>query len=502
MHVAISPTDIWTTATNPFGNGYYQGDVDASLEAASACPGVYAKGAYPGQLQREKEARLGKCIRQISNNCKEMLKRKMEEIELYNSTINQPNSHNTFRRHKCFNCKQRGHIIKTCPMMKQKEEIEKIGNRSETAKANNKGLMASKPSVSIKYPESIHLETKCMLKGTDQGHWDNIWYVSNNTNVHLCSKLSLFCNIKEKFAANKLDDQMKILFTYGLGEVVINNGDEGYLIPGVSYAPEVTLNILSLELLERQGFEIIYEHNTCRLVYMFKDPKGQNFNEDRLRVMHNKYLEEYFETLDSSAQQNNSFGLVSMQDDVIEIKGTLYSTKETIFNEYVAFLNLVKQDEIISQQWDTFRESVYFGKEFGTIGEILGLSKQDEEEVKNCYIQYLDIFTSYYKTVKVPNQDQRSNLDIPARTLEVGKRYTCPTSHQCDFGESSAPNLEVANTKGKEKIEHFGVILEEEDHDRRQFHPTQPNKGPTLNNGIKIKEEETSSTSSEDLVIV
>ncbi|KAI8567248.1 hypothetical protein RHMOL_Rhmol02G0106300 [Rhododendron molle] len=36
------------TATNPFGNGYYQGTADAPLEAASACPGVYAKGAFPG----------------------------------------------------------------------------------------------------------------------------------------------------------------------------------------------------------------------------------------------------------------------------------------------------------------------------------------------------------------------------------------------------------------------------------------------------------------------
>ncbi|KAK9073001.1 hypothetical protein SSX86_007323 [Deinandra increscens subsp. villosa] len=35
-------------ATNPFGNGYYQGDASAPLEAASACPGVYGKGAYPG----------------------------------------------------------------------------------------------------------------------------------------------------------------------------------------------------------------------------------------------------------------------------------------------------------------------------------------------------------------------------------------------------------------------------------------------------------------------
>ena len=36
------------TATNPFGNGYFQGAKEAPLEAASACTGVYAKGAYPG----------------------------------------------------------------------------------------------------------------------------------------------------------------------------------------------------------------------------------------------------------------------------------------------------------------------------------------------------------------------------------------------------------------------------------------------------------------------
>jgi hypothetical protein len=36
------------TATNPFGNGYYQGPKEAPLEAASACTGIYGKGAYPG----------------------------------------------------------------------------------------------------------------------------------------------------------------------------------------------------------------------------------------------------------------------------------------------------------------------------------------------------------------------------------------------------------------------------------------------------------------------
>lgn len=196
--------------------------------------------------------------------------------------------------------------------------------------------------MNFKYPECIHFTTSCMIKETDQRHWDDIWYISNNTDKHLCSKLSLFCNIKESFVVNKLDDQMKFLFTYGYGEVVIKDDDQGYLIPGVHYAPKVTLNILSIELLERQGFEIIYENNRCRLIYMFNNPKDYKLDEDRLRTMHNEYLEEYFESL---AKED-----ISMEEDLIKIKGNTYSTKVNTFNEYVAFLNLIKQDEVVSQE--------------------------------------------------------------------------------------------------------------------------------------------------------
>lgn len=35
-------------ATNPSGDGYYQGSRDAPLEAATACPGMYGSRAYPG----------------------------------------------------------------------------------------------------------------------------------------------------------------------------------------------------------------------------------------------------------------------------------------------------------------------------------------------------------------------------------------------------------------------------------------------------------------------
>nr|GEX54502.1 ARID DNA-binding domain-containing protein [Tanacetum cinerariifolium] len=337
--------------------------------------------------------------------------------------------------------------------MKKKEHVEgtkKPGNIGETATLANKEIMIAKPSVSLKYPEWIHFSTKCMVKGTYQGHWDDI------------------C---------KLDDKMKFLFTYGVGEVVIKNGDEKYLIPGVYYAPEVTLNVLSIEQLERQGIEIIYENYTCRLIYVFSNLKDHKLNEDKLKTMQNEYLEEYFESLKKGDTSNAAIKTLGMKDDLIEIKGTIYSTRVNTFNEYVAFLNLLEQDEIISQEWDVFRNkfdkavkwfyekylerslpgpitpkingvtihlmdlykiveslggylSVYFAREFGKIGEILGLSIQDGEEVRRCYINFMDVFTCYYKTARVPKQEHNLVLDIPTKIVKEGKEYTCLASHQ------------------------------------------------------------------------
>ncbi|GKB16023.1 ARID DNA-binding domain-containing protein [Tanacetum coccineum] len=238
-----------------------------------------------------------------------------------------------------------------------------------------------------------------------------------------------------------------------------------------------------------------------------------------------------------------------MEDDVIEIKGTLYSTRVTTFNEYVGFLNLVKQDEIVSQEWDKFRNrfdkvvkwfynhylnkslpgpippiingvqiylfdlyklfdslggylGVYFGNEFGTIGEILGLSKQDGEEIKRCYINYLDVFTSYYKTARVTT-----------RNVEEDNGVNCLTSHQSDFAEIRTPNMEVA--KGKEKMEHFGIELEDTSYESDNLSPIHPSiKGRQImskdNQGvikgpIKLEsevKEDSNSSSSEDFTIV
>ncbi|XP_062221960.1 protein PHOSPHATE-INDUCED 1-like [Phragmites australis] len=46
--VMVLATMVAGTATNPYGDAFYQGPKEAPLEACSACPGVYGSGAYPG----------------------------------------------------------------------------------------------------------------------------------------------------------------------------------------------------------------------------------------------------------------------------------------------------------------------------------------------------------------------------------------------------------------------------------------------------------------------
>ncbi|GJT11348.1 hypothetical protein Tco_0858390 [Tanacetum coccineum] len=198
----------------------------------------------------------------------------------------------------------------------------------------------AQPEVALKYPEFIHFNTDGILKGTDQGSWDDFWYLSKSTDKHYCSNLNMFCNIRENFLVSNLEKQKKFLFTYGMGEVIIKPVFQAYLIPGVYFAPEVSLNILSIDLLNQQGFEVVSD--------------GDRFVED------------------------------------------VNPTEVHTFQEFVGFLNLIKDYNVGA----TF--SVHFGQEFGAIAEILGLTRNDGDDVKKVYMVYLDVFVSYYKTARAP----------------------------------------------------------------------------------------------------
>ncbi|GKF94651.1 hypothetical protein Tco_0284351, partial [Tanacetum coccineum] len=171
-----------------------------------------------------------------------------------------------------------------------------------------------------------------------EGTWDDFWYVSASTNKHLTSNLDFFVNIKEEFLVDRIEGQKKFLFTYGIGEVIINNEKSGCMIPGVHYAPEITLNILSIDLLRQQGFELTFDEGKCTLEYMFKTKQGRELDVDKMKQMHNNYLDDYFESLDKNRTQKEA-----------EKARPLKVIKEPEvhnFHGFVDFLNLIKSDKI------------------------------------------------------------------------------------------------------------------------------------------------------------
>ncbi|GKB04226.1 ARID DNA-binding domain-containing protein [Tanacetum coccineum] len=312
------------------------------------------------QIKREKEERIGKCIKQITRDCKDMLKKKLEEIEDFNSSMPQ----HKYKKYNCFYCKQEGHIIKLCPI-KIKDEAEHAQNLSdETAEGNY-----------------------CVLP------------------------------TQSKFTLDK------------------------------------TLNILSMNLLQQQGFEIIFEGDKCILEYMFKDQQGQNLNVDKMRQMHNNYLEDYFESLDKERANKTKRrigegakgGTLTKErfDRVLTVLQTLReetnspgtdSTNSARHGGQIYLFDLYKLVDCMGGYL-----SVNFGQEFDAIAEILGLTKGDGEEIKRCYISYLDVFTSYYKTARASQ--------IPTKVEEDSESLV---SYQWNMDRTCAPK---AVQKGKEKLE-------------------------------------------------
>nr|GEU97087.1 protein kinase, ATP binding site-containing protein [Tanacetum cinerariifolium] len=304
------------------------------------------------------------------------------------------------------------------------------------------------PKVSVKYPEFIHFKTTGIIDGTDTGTWDDFWYVSATTNKHMTANLDFLLNLKEDFVVETLEKQKRILFTYGIGEVLIKNGIGTYMIPGVHYAPEVTLNILSIELLRQQGFEIIWNGDRCMLVYMFKDKQGKNINIDKLREQHNTYLENYFDTLDRSANIQREIERPCEKEDS--------ETEIGNFQECVAFLDLIKEGRALSSKWEIHRErfnriitwffnhflmkplpgslppiikgvtihlfdlhelmecmggykSVQFEGDFEGLAEILGLKRSDGMDIRRCYLDYLEPLVSNYKAARSSNPESSTS---------------------------------------------------------------------------------------------
>nr|GFB76249.1 ARID DNA-binding domain-containing protein [Tanacetum cinerariifolium] len=69
------------------------------------------------------------------------------------------------------------------------------------------------------------------------------------------------------------EDERKFIFSYGVGEAYVETKEGTLIIPNVYYTPEVTMNVLSKERLENQGYLVTHDDNTCTVKYMFDNER-------------------------------------------------------------------------------------------------------------------------------------------------------------------------------------------------------------------------------------
>nr|GEV87372.1 ARID DNA-binding domain-containing protein [Tanacetum cinerariifolium] len=359
--------------------------------------------------------------KKLSHEGKTMLKENLKESEAFNSssvcaTFKRKNARTATRKEKkarWFVCKKRGHVFWKCPSKKNK-------NRGEDVYKTARPLYDE----SLKYPER-----------------DNFRML----------------DIEE--------DERKFIFSYGVGEVSVETKDGTLVIPNVYYTLKITLNVLSMEKLENQGYVVSYERNKCGLRYMFDDEErtmdaqGDSEmiyeNSESMIAKHNQFLDEYFQSIDAGEECSLIKGIEELKmdkekdqdyidDDYLSMNGTLYAMKVNTFPRFISFLDLIKIDKLVYNNWEVlgkkFMEmlewfylrylgqdvlgdlppvigvikvdslglykfvddlggymSVSLNNKWNEIAKLLGLAQENQEAVKECYKEYIGMVKVYYE---------------------------------------------------------------------------------------------------------
>nr|GEZ23096.1 ARID DNA-binding domain-containing protein [Tanacetum cinerariifolium] len=321
------------------------------------------------------------------------------------------------KRARCYVCKMRGHVYWKCPNKKKKDLFKHKGIGKPTyKKAANKIKYPEK----VKYLEKVHVITDYMIEGKTESYWNEIWYVSSAYKHHMCPTRYLFEKLKYKFEMiGKEETERKFIFSY-----------------------EVTLNVLSYDLLEEQGYVVEIRNNKCNIHYMIgrkgkkKVQEGSSTDDDGLMdavTKHNRYLEEYFESIEPKEELLPMKGLDDLKwdkDDVqdyvdeeyISWNGSLYALKVNLLSRLLSFMSLLKKDSLVYKNWEIFSKKfiemlnwfyqVYLNYE--RLDEIppRGLTEDDGEAMRDCYKRFIDMVQVYYETTERPWYEKKPRNEV------------------------------------------------------------------------------------------
>nr|GFA92397.1 bulb-type lectin domain-containing protein [Tanacetum cinerariifolium] len=162
---------------------------------------------------------------------------------------------------------------------------------------------------------------------------------------------------------------------------------------------------------------------------------------------HNKYLDEYFESIEPKEEVSLVKGLEELKwdrDDVqdyvdeeyISWNGTLYALKVNSFSRIdeippvvgVMEINLLSLHKIIDNLGGYL--CVTLGEKWKTVAGLQGLTYDDGEAIRDCYKKFIDMVQVYYETAEKPWYERKPKNDVV---------------------ESSSGNAMVKDPQGKNK---------------------------------------------------
>ncbi|GJS52440.1 ARID DNA-binding domain-containing protein [Tanacetum coccineum] len=311
----------------------------------------------------------------ISPEGKQLLRQKVEEVMSYNSSKLQPSSKQTGkssglsrkeRRARCYICRKRGHVYWKCI---KKERSTK------NQEPNMTSPVMTEVQEKINYSERVHVTTDYLVEVSDKGNWNNIWYVSSAYKRHMSPMKHLFKRMIQRFKVEGTKEkEKKFLISYGVGEAFVETNEGRITVSNVLFTPEITLNILSLDQLEEQGYMVSYVDNKCRIKYMFDEmPEAvgqettiEGEDEDNIIKSHNSFLDDYFRSLDLEEECSLIKGMEDLKmnkedvhdyvdNEYLSMNGTLYTMKVNTFPRFISFLDLIKTDKLVYGNWEVLK---------------------------------------------------------------------------------------------------------------------------------------------------
>nr|GEY47407.1 ARID DNA-binding domain-containing protein [Tanacetum cinerariifolium] len=312
----------------------------------------------------------------------------------------------------------------------------------------------------INYPERVHVTTDYMVEGSDKGNWNKICYVSSAYKRHMSPMKHLFKRMIQRFRVEGTEEkEKKFIISYGVGEAFVETNEGRITISNVLFTPEVTLNILSIDQLEEQGYMVNYVNNRCRIKYMFdempevieQEATIEGEYEDNIFKSHNSFLDGYFRSLDSNEECSLVKGMEDMKmnkedvhdyvdNEYLSLNGTLYAMKVNTFPRFISFLDLIKIDKLVYGNWEVLKgkfmemlEWFYLGylrqEVLRELPPVIGVIKID---LLGLY-KFVDAMGGYMNVTFNNNWTEREDVNNGGNYEETNHGKETSTSSSDDF---------------------------------------------------------------------